>query len=241
MFVAAGIFLSRLTGLVRSRVFSHYFGLDSVAADAFNAAFRIPNFLQNLFGEGVLSASFIPVYAGLVSRGLRREADRVAGAIGAILSLVVSLIVIAGVLATPWLIAAIAPGFTGEKRDLTITLVRILFPGAGLLVLSAWCLGILNSHRRFLLSYSSGVMWNAAMIGTLVAFGATSAQSRLAVLLAWGSVVGSALQFAVQLPVILSVAPELRVMLDFSSYPIRSVLRNFVPVFISRGVVQFSA
>ena len=62
--VAAGILLSRIVGLVRNRVFAHYFGT-SDAADAFNAAFRIPNFLQNLFGEGVLSASFIPVYAGL--------------------------------------------------------------------------------------------------------------------------------------------------------------------------------
>src|SRR6185312_13448589 len=80
-FVAAGIFLSRITGLVRSRVFAHYFGLQNDAADAFMAAVRIPNVLQNLFGEGALSASFIPVYAALLVRGDRREADRVAGAI----------------------------------------------------------------------------------------------------------------------------------------------------------------
>lgn len=241
MFVAVGIFLSRLTGLIRSRAFSYYFGLDSIAADAFTAAFRIPNFLQNLFGEGVLSASFIPVYAGLVARGERREADRVAGAIGAILALVVSILVVIGVLATPWLIAAVAPGFTGEKRDLTTTLVRILFPGAGLLVLSAWCLGILNSHHRFLLSYASGVMWNGAMIGTLLLFGGGAALPHLAVMLAWGSVVGSALQFGVQLPVVLRVAPELRLTLGTISDQVRTVIRNFVPVFISRGVVQFSA
>src|ERR1700735_3426067 len=117
--VAAGILLSRIIGLVRLRVFSYYFGLRSDSADAFNAAFRIPNFLQNLFGEGALSASFIPVYASLVSRGERREADRVAGAVGAILGLVVSVLVLVGVLATPILIAAIAPGFTGGKRALT--------------------------------------------------------------------------------------------------------------------------
>ena len=68
------------------RVFAHYFGLRSDAADAFNAAFRIPNLLQSLFGEGALSASFIPVYASLVSRGQREEADRVAGAVVALLS-----------------------------------------------------------------------------------------------------------------------------------------------------------
>ena len=208
MFVAAGILLSRLAGLVRLQVFAHYFGLESDAADAFNAAFRIPNFLQNLFGEGALSASFIPVYAALVARGERKDADRVAGAVGALLALVVAVLVLVGVLATPLLIAAIAPGFSGEKRELTIQLVRILFPGAGLLVLSAWCLGVLNSHHRFLLSYTAPVMWNAAMIATLVIFGASSSLPRLAVFLSWGSIAGSFVQFAVQVPVVLRVAPD---------------------------------
>jgi len=239
--VAAGILFSRLAGLVRLQVFAHYFGLESDAADAFNAAFRIPNFLQNLFGEGALSASFIPVYAALVSRGEQKAADRVAGAVGALLALVVAALVLVGVLATPLLIDAIAPGFKGDKRELTIQLVRILFPGAGLLVLSAWCLGVLNSHHRFLLSYAAPVMWNAAMIATLVLFGASSSLPRLAVLLAWGSVVGSFVQFAVQVPVVLRVAPDLRFSLDLASEQVRIVSRNFVPVFISRGVVQVSA
>src|SRR5258705_8450597 len=217
LFVGAGILVSRLAGLVRLQVFAHYFGLQSDSADAFNAAFRIPNFLQNLFGEGALSASFIPVYAALVARGERKDADRVAGAVGALLALVVGILVLAGVFATPLLIAAIAPGFTGDKRELTIQLVRILFPGAGLLVLSAWCLGVLNSHHRFLLSYAAPVMWNAAMIATLAAFGASSSLPRLAVLLAWGSVIGSFVQFAVQVPVVLRLAPDLRFTLDLAS------------------------
>jgi len=171
-FVATGILLSRLSGLVRQRVFSHYFGLRNDAADAFTAALRIPNLLQNLFGEGALSGSFIPVYASLLARGDRREADRVAGAVAALLALVVAVLVLIGVAATPILTAAIAPGFHGEKRELTIRIVRVLFPGVGLLVMSAWCLGVLNSHRRFLLSYASSVMWNAAMIATLLTFGA---------------------------------------------------------------------
>jgi putative peptidoglycan lipid II flippase len=186
-------------------VFAHYFGLESDAADAFNAAFRIPNFLQNLFGEGALSASFIPVYASLIASGKQRDADRVAGAVAALLGLAVAILVLAGVATTPALIAAIAPGFTGAKRELTIQIVRILFPGAGLLVLSAWCLGVLNSHHRFLLSYTAPVMWNAAMIATLVAFGGHSTLPRLAIVLAWGSVVGSALQLAVQVPAVLRV------------------------------------
>jgi putative peptidoglycan lipid II flippase len=240
IFVAAGILVSRLAGFVRMRVFAHYFGLRSDAADAFNASFRIPNFLQNLFGEGALSASFIPVYAALVSRGKGAEADRVAGAVGALLALGVAAIVVAGVLFTPLMIAVIAPGFTGEKRALTIAITRILFPGAGLLVMSAWCLGVLNSHHKFLLSYAAPVVWNAAMIATLVVFGGEMLP-RLAVVLAWGSVVGSGLQFAVQFPIVVKVAPDLRLTLSVASEQVRTVGRNFVPVFISRGVVQVSA
>ena len=241
VFVAVGILLSRLAGLVRLRVFAHYFGLQSDAADAFNAAFRIPNFLQNLFGEGALSASFIPVYASLLGRGRQAEADQVAGAVGAILALVVAVLVLAGLATTPLLIGALAPGFVGEKRELTMHIVRILFPGAGLLVLSAWCLGVLNSHRRFLLSYAAPIMWNAAMITTLWWFGGRSDLDELAVILAWGSVVGSALQCTVQVPVVWRVAPHLRYSLGAAFPHVREVMRNFVPVLVSRGVVQISA
>ncbi len=239
--VAAGILLSRIAGLVRLRVFSYYFGLSSEAADAFNAAFRIPNFLQNLFGEGVLSASFIPVYASLLARDKDEEARHVAGAVLATLALAVSVLVLAGVLTAPWLIDVIAPGFHESKRALTVRLVRILFPGAGVLVLSAWCLGVLNSHRKFLLSYSAPVIWNAAMIGTLVWAGRSEGLDRLAVTLAWGSVAGSALQFAAQTPAVLRLAGRLRPRLSLAHPEVRTVVRNFAPVFLSRGAVQISA
>ena len=238
--MAAGILLSRIVGLVRNRVFAHYFGT-SDAADAFNAAFRIPNFLQNLFGEGVLSASFIPVYAGLRARGEDEEADRVASAVAALLALVTAALVLVGIVLTPWLIAIIAPGFEGDKRAATIRLVRILFPGAGLLVLSAWCLGVLNSHRRFFLSYSAPVLWNLAIIVSLVAFGRGRAAYPLAEIAAWGSVVGSLLQLGVQLPTVARLLEGLRPRLERGSAQVALVLRNFSPVFVGRGVVQISA
>ncbi len=238
--VAAGIFLSRLAGLVRQRAFAHYFG-SSAAADAFSAAFRIPNLLQNLFGEGVLSASFIPVYARLLAHGERESARKLAGAILALLALVTSVLVLLGVLATPWLIDLIAPGFTGAKRELTIRLVRIFFPGAGLLVLSAWCLGVLNSHRRFFLSYVAPVIWNAAIIAALLYGGWRMDSDALAVLAAWGSVVGSALQVLVQLPTVSAVLGRVGRSSGSARAHVREVTRNFVPVFVSRGVVQISA
>jgi len=238
--VATGILLSRIAGLVRDRIFAHYFG-NSDAADAFKAALRIPNFLQNLFGEGVLSASFIPVYAGLLAQGEREKADDMAAAIFSLLSLVVSLLVLIGVLITPFLIDVIAPGFKGAKRELTISLVRILFPGAGFLALSAWCLGILNSHRRFFVSYTAPVVWNLMMIVSLVGFGGSFRQFPLAKILAWGSVVGSIMQFGVQLPLVARLLHRFRLSFGLSMEGVRTVVHNFIPVFFSRGVVQISA
>ena len=247
--VGAGILLSRIVGLIRQRVFAYYFG-NSFAKDAFDAAFRIPNFLQNAFGEGALSASFIPVYANLLARGDEDEADHVAGAVFTLLALVTSVLVLGGVLATPYLINIIAPGFEGARQELTLRLVRIFFPGAGLLVLSAWCLGVLNSHRRFFLSYTAPIIWNFAIIAALVGFGGWQSGgqmlseefgARLALMAAWGSVIGSALQFAVQLPTVFSLIKRLRLTLDFASTHLRTVVRNFLPVFVSRGVIQISA
>ena len=247
--VGAGILLSRIVGLIRQRVFAYYFG-NSFAKDAFDAAFRIPNFLQNAFGEGALSASFIPVYAKLLKDGDEEEADKVAGAVFTLLALVTSLLVLGGVLTTPYLINIIAPGFEGARQELTLRLVRIFFPGAGLLVLSAWCLGVLNSHRRFFLSYTAPIIWNFAIIAALVGFGGWQSGgqmlseefgARLALMAAWGSVIGSALQFAVQLPTVFSLIKRLRLTLDFASTHLRTVVRNFLPVFVSRGVIQISA
>ena len=238
--VFAGILLSRIVGLVRERVFGFYFGVTD-EADAFRAAFRIPNLLQNLFGEGVLSASFIPVYASLLADDDHDQATRVAGAVFSILGVVVSLAVLVGLLATPVLVDLIAAGFPAAKRELTVTLVRILFPGAGLLVLGAWCLGILNSHRRFFLSYAAPVIWNVAMIATILWFGRTATLPDLAVWLAWGSVAGSALQMIVQLPTVMMLLGRLRLGFMRRSPQVREIVRNFAPVFVGRGVVQISA
>jgi putative peptidoglycan lipid II flippase len=237
--VAAGIFLSRVFGLVRESAIAAYLG-NTFVTDAFRSALRIPNILQNLFGEGALSASFIPVYARLVAEGEPEESGRVAGAVFSLLALVTSLLVLAGVISTPYLIDVIAPGFKGDTRVLAIRLVRIFFPGTGLLVLSAWCLGILNSHRKFFLSYVSPVIWNIAIIVALFTF-RRSIAPQLSVYAAWGSVVGCALQFLVQLPVVLRLVPRMRLVAGLASENIRIVLRNFTPAFVSRGVNQISA
>ena len=253
LLVAAGILLSRLAGLVRQRAFAHFLGAGD-EADAFNAAFKIPNFLQNLLGEGVLSASFIPVYAQLRARaGLpaeenERDSRRLASAVAGLLGLVTALFCVAGILAAPWLIAAIAPGFEGEKRLLTLRLVQIFFPGIGLLVLSAFCIGVLNSHHKFFLSYAAPVVWSAAQIAALL-LGAQKpghTTPQLALWAAWGSVAGAGLQLALQAPLVLRLLggprPEgLWPSLGRGNAHAAEVVRNFLPVVAGRGVVQLSA
>jgi len=142
---------------------------------------------------------------------------------------------------SPWLVDLVAPGFADAKRELVVRLVRILFPGIGLLVLSAWCLGVLNSHRRFFLSYAAPVVWNGAIIGALIWAGQGRGSDEIAVWAAWGAVVGSFLQFIIQVPTVLRVAPELTHHHGGVGPEVREVFRRAVPAVLSRGVGQVSA
>src|SRR5512146_1238188 len=222
--VAGGMLLTKTAGLISSRLFAHYFGLSDVA-DAFRAASRIPGFLSTLFGEGVLSAAFIPVYARMRARQEDRDARRLAEATFSLMFVCTSVLVVVGIAATPWLVSAIAPGFHGAKRELTIHLVRISFPGAGVVVLSSWALSVLNSHHKFLLPYAAPVLWQAALIAAYVWQGPHTQGARLAIIVAWSSVVGSMLQFAVQLPTVWRHAMPVFWRLNLQGAHIYTVLR----------------
>ncbi len=242
--------MTRVLGYVRERVFAYYFGNDTIPADAFRAALRIANIIRNLLTEGTLSASFIPVYAALNERSDKSAARALAGAILGLLLLGSVVVALVGIALAPVITTLIAAGFDEPRRQLTITLVRILFPMTGLMVISAWCLGILNTHRRFFLPYAAPALWNIAGIAAMVV-GATwlanrglsvAAQlHRLSLALAWGTVAGSVLQIAVQLPscwrVLGGIVPR------FSTAPegVRNVIIAWVPLVLGAGVAQFSS
>lgn len=238
--VAAGILLSRIAGLVRVRIFAGYFG-NSLYASAFNAALRMPNVLQNLLGEGTLSASFIPVYSSLLARGEKEAAGRVAGAIFALLLATAGALALLGFVAAPILVDVFFAGFEGEQRDITVACVRIIFPMTGVLVLSAWSLGILNSHRQFFVPYVAPVLWSAAMIATLLLFGPGMEQRPLVIALAWGALIGGALQLGIQVPFVLRAERRLRLGAGLRDPHVRTVLKNAGPAILGRGVVQVSS
>ncbi|HEU4617520.1 MAG TPA: murein biosynthesis integral membrane protein MurJ [Gammaproteobacteria bacterium] len=237
--VAAGILLSRIAGLVRQRVLATYFGA-GLHADVFSAALRMPNVLQNLLGEGTLSASFIPVYSELLHQGRLKDAGRVAGAMFALLLAIAGAIALLGLALAPLVVTIFAPGFAGARRELTIAVVRIIFPMTGVLVLSAWALGILNSHRKFFLPYFAPVLWNAAMIAALVGLGGRVDLDRLLMALAWGALLGGVLQLGVQLPWVLKLDRGIRLNMGRALPEFREAVRNAGPAILGRGVVQLS-
>lgn len=250
--VAMGILASRLAGFIRERVYAHYLGVGP-HMDVLRVAFRAPNVIQNLLGEGTLSAAFIPIYARMVEEGRREDAGRFAGAVfGILLATAAGLSLLGMLLARP-IVAVLSAGFlrdTGpvNRFELAVTAARIVFPMTGFLVLSVWALGVLNSHRKFFVPYFAPVVWNAAIIGSLVwtggrgghEAGALAAMTRILFAACWGGLLGGLLQFLVQLP---SVAREIRgFRLSFSTRVegVKSALRAFLPVVAGRGVVQLS-
>jgi putative peptidoglycan lipid II flippase len=259
--VFAGILLSRIMGFVREGTFARYFGVGP-HQDALTAAFRVPNVLQNLLGEGILSASFIPIYSGLLAEGKEKEAGRFAGAIfGLMLAMAAGLALLGNVLARP-VVYFLAAGFRGDaakvaagtmtvdRFELTVTGVRILFPMAGVLVLSVWALAVLNSNRKFFLPYFAPVLWNAAMIAALIVAGRRLApgahrldvtqQIHLFKIACWAAFAGGLLQFFVQLPAVMRVLKGFRFSFSTRVPGVREALSAWWPAVAGRGVVQLA-
>jgi len=237
--VSSGILLSRITGLLREAVVRGRLGL-GVAGDAYTAALRIPNLLQNLLGEGVLSGSFIPVYSGIVDDD-PEEAGRLAGAVASFLVLVATPVVVLGVVFAEPITRALQFGRAAESTELTVDLVRIMTPGIGVLVLSAWSLGVLNSHRRFFLAYAAPMIWNIAQISVVIAAGTGIIDRDVAIRVAWAVTAGAILQFVVQIPAVRRVNPHIRPNLSFGRATFRDFIRRLGPVILGRGSAQISA
>ena len=233
--VALAVSLSRIAGLIRERIFAQYLGT-SDAADAYGAALRIPMLMDSVFGDRVMSSAFIPRYSRLLAEGSRAESTRLAWAVASIQSLMVAAVVLAGVLLAPHLVAWIAPGFGVEKAALTVRLVRILFPAIGLLALGSWCLGVLNSHRRFFLPYIVPILSAGSISAAVIWAGSGRDRADIAVAAAWGALAGAALQVLAQLPWVVRAAGHGRAGRESAGEHLREVGRNALPA-TARGLV----
>jgi putative peptidoglycan lipid II flippase len=242
LMVGLGILLSRLSGLIRELILAAFLGTRA-AADAFKAALQIPRLLQNILGEGTLSASFIPVYSRLADDDDRREeAGIIAGTIATLLGLLTAIIVFVGIVAARPITKALLPLLADETFELTVNLVRIMWAGVGFIVLSSWCLGVLNAHRKFFLSFAAPVLWNAAQVlFAVLAWVRNWSDADIAKAAAWGVLVGGLLQFLIQLPSVRKVTPALRMSLNWKLAPVKEIFSKFMPALFGRGVIQLSA
>ena len=240
---ASGILVSRLLGFARESAVAHFFGTGYLA-DSWRAAVQIPNVIQNLLGEGSLSASFVPVYVRLLQEGREEDAGRVAGAVLGLLATAAGGLALLGAAAAPWLLVLVSGFMNDARADVVVSLLRVLFPMTAVLALSAWTLGILNSHRKFFVAYVAPALWNLSMIAVLVAFGTFAADGRgldareLLDALAWGALAGGVLQLLFQLPFAIPHLKRLRLSLNRRIAEVREVVRNFVPAMASRGAAN---
>ena len=243
LLVGAGVTLSRLSGLIRELVLAGFLGT-RIAADAFKAALQIPGLLQNILGEGTLSASFVPVYSQLIDEEDLDEsnANAVAGVVLSVLALLTGIVVFVGIIAARPITKVLLPVLPDATFELTVDLVRVMWAGLGFIVLSAWCLGVLNAHRRFFLSFAAPIVWNAAQI-FLVVFAWANGwnDGEIAKAAAWGVLIGGFAQFSIQLPAVYKVAPSIRTSFRIRLKPVQDIFTRFTPALLGRGVIQLSA
>src|SRR5947199_7395850 len=119
--VGLAVLCSRVLGLAREQIFAALFGGGRVM-DAFTIAFRIPNLLRDLFAEGALSTAFVTVFSKTTAIEGDQAAWRIADKVATLATIMLSGLTILGIVFAPWLVHVLAPGFTGEKAELTITL-----------------------------------------------------------------------------------------------------------------------
>ncbi|MGM0434104.1 MAG: murein biosynthesis integral membrane protein MurJ, partial [Pseudomonadota bacterium] len=195
---SSGIFavftmFSRVLGLARDIVIARYFGAGP-DADAFFVAFKIPNFLRRLFGEGAFNQAFVPVLSEYRQkydlRAVHSLVNTVAGSLGFVL-LVVSVLAVLG---SPWITAAFAPGFIGDevRYPLAVEMLRITFPYLLLISLTAFCSSVLNSYDIFGVQAFTPVILNLSMIASAIWLTPYMQEPILA--LAWGVLIAGVLQ-----------------------------------------------
>jgi putative peptidoglycan lipid II flippase len=190
---------SRVLGFVRDMVVALVFGAGPVT-DAFFVAFRIPNILRRLLAEGALSTAVIPVFTEYASTRSREDFRRLLRAILGAALVVLGTTAVLGIVAAPWIVRAIAPGFADDpaQEHLVVLLTRVMFPYVVLVGLAALAMGALNAEHRFFAAALGPAVLNVGMIaGVLVLSGQTEPPI---VALAVGVLAGGVGQLLVQLP-----------------------------------------
>jgi putative peptidoglycan lipid II flippase len=240
--IGLAVMCSRLLGLARDQIFAALFGGGS-AMDAFTAAFRIPNLLRDLFAEGALSTAFVTTFSKTIARGGDEAAWRLANKVATLTALVLGVLCVAGIIFSPQLVAAMAPGFEPQKAALTVQLTRIMFPFILLVSLAALVMGMLNSKNVFGMPAMASSFFNIGSIvgGVVLGYWIDPHFGPRALLgLAVATVFGGALQLAVQLPSLARLGYRFRPDFRWRDAGVKAILLLMGPSVIAASTTQFN-
>src|SRR5712671_6576820 len=240
--IGIAVMCSRLLGLAREQIFAALFGGGS-AMDAFTAAFRIPNLLRDLFAEGALSTAFVTTFSKTIARGGDDAAWRLANKVATLTAVVLGLLCIAGMVFSEPLVATLAPGFDPEKAALTAQLTRIMFPFILLVSLAALVMGMLNSKSVFGMPAMASSFFNIGSIVGGVTFGFwidPHFGPRALIGLGVATVLGGALQLAVQLPSLARLGYRFRPDFRWRDAGVKAILLLMGPSVIAASTTQFN-
>ena len=238
--VGLAVLCSRVLGLAREQIFAALFGGGRVM-DAFTIAFRIPNLLRDLFAEGALSTAFVTTFSKTTAVEGDRAAWRLADKVATLTIICLSAITVLGILTAPWLVSLLAPGFDAPKAALTVTLTRVMYPFILLVSLAALVMGMLNAKNVFGVPAMASSCFNLGSIieGVLLGWWLDRSFGPRAILgLAIGTLIGGALQMAVQLPALRRVGYAFHPDLHWRDPGVRSILRLMGPSVVAASTTQ---
>jgi putative peptidoglycan lipid II flippase len=240
--VGLAVMCSRILGLIREQIFAALFG-GGRAMDAFTVAFRTPNLLRDLFAEGALSTAFITTFSKTIATDGDGAAWRLANKVATMAAVVLSAICLIGILIAPLLVDLFAPGFDADKAHLTVMLARIMYPFILLVSLAALVMGMLNAKHVFGVPAMASSFFNLGSIAGGVLIGRwldPHFGSRALVGLAIGTLIGGALQLAVQLPSLARLGYIFRPDFRWRDAGVKTILRLMGPAVIAASSVQLN-
>ena len=232
--------VSRVLGFARDFFIARAFGA-GLATDAFFVAFRLPNLLRRLFAEGAFSQAFVPVLGEYKTRSSPDEVRTLLDGVATLLFIALVLTAVLGIVLAPAIVYITAPGFASDPAkpfELTVTMLRIVFPYIAFMSLVAFAAGVLNTWNRFSVPAITPALLNVSFIVGALFF--ADAFEPPVLVLAWAVFIGGALQLAYQVPFLARLGLLPRWRLDLSHPGLRRVLLLMLPAAFGVSVGQIS-
>ncbi len=241
LFMTIAVFFSRILGLLRDLIFAGFFGT-SYIADAFNLAFILPNLLRRLFGEGALSAAFIPLYNEIGIKRGKKDQIHYGIQVVSVLSIFLVILSLIGTLLAPLIVRIFAPGFDEQTAQLTVKLARIMFPYLFLVGVSSTLIAILNSHGHFFIPGLSSAFFNIGMIATLGLYALLkpSDMNVYAVVLSYGVLLGGVLQTVVNFPQLKRHGYRIQLSVKGNTEAMGQLWNRFLPGVVGIAILQIN-